>query len=141
MMNIEDIKNRVLAQRVNRYPDAGPDLAGAGYARYRQETGRLRVAFASIRPGREAFAIEQTQRFARQRGIEVQWVVVPNRSGEDHLPDALRAAHFRMDENLLLMAHGGFVVAPRNPACDGLDHRDATGDVAIRVWQPPGVFR
>ena len=114
-MNIEDIKNRVLAQRVNRYPDAGPDLAGAGYARYRQETGRLRVAFASIRPGREAFAIEQTQRFARQRGIEVQWVVVPNRSGEDHLPDALHAAHFRMDENLLLMAHGGFVVAPRNP--------------------------
>lgn len=114
-MDIEDIKRRVLAQRVNRYPDAGPDLAGAGSARYRQETGRLRIAFASMRSGREPVAIEQVQRFAHQRGIEVHWVVVPNRNGEDRLPDALRAAHFRLDENLLLMAHEGFVAVPRNP--------------------------
>ena len=74
-MDIEDIKRRVLSQRMHRYPDVGPDLAGAGTARFRQETGRLRVAFASIRPGREAIAIDQVQRFARQRGIETQWIV------------------------------------------------------------------
>jgi L-amino acid N-acyltransferase YncA len=115
-MNIEDIKRRVLAQRMNRYPDAGPDLRGAASARFRQETGRLRVAFAGVRGGQEAVAIEQVLRFARQRGIEVQWVVVPERSGEERLPDALRAAHFRLDEDLLLMAHEGFVSMPRNPA-------------------------
>ena len=115
-MDIEDIKRRVLAQRMKRYPDVGPGLAGAGAARYRQETGRLRVAFASIRRGRDAAAVEQIQRFARPRGIEVQWTVVPEREGEEGLPHALRAAHFRLDENLLLMAHEGYVGAPHNPA-------------------------
>ena len=111
-MDIEDIKRRVLVQRMKRYPDGGPGLAGAGAARYRQETGRLRVAFASIRRGRESAAIEQIQRFARPRGVEVQWIVVPEREGEGALPDALRDAHFRLDDNLLLMAHEGYVVAP-----------------------------
>lgn len=115
-MDIENIKRRVLAQRMHRFPDAGPDLGGAGSARFRQETGRLRVAFATLRPGRESSAIERVQHFARQRGIEVQWVVVPDRNGEDRLPDALRAAQFHMEENLLLMAHEGYVVVPRNPA-------------------------
>lgn len=115
-MDIEDIKRRVLAQRMKRYPDGGPSLAGAGSARYRQETGRLRVAFASIHRGRESAAIEQIQRFARPRGIEVQWVVVPEREGEGKLPDALCAAHFHLDENLLLMAHEGYVVGRRNHA-------------------------
>lgn len=114
-MDIEDIKRRVLAQRMNRYPDAGPDLGGAGSARFRQETGRLRVAFAGIRPGCETGAIERVHRFARQRGIEVHWIVVPERSGEERLPDALGAAGFRLDENLLLMAHEGFVSVPHNP--------------------------
>ena len=115
-MDIEDIKRRVLVQRMKRYPDGGPGLAGAGAARYRQETGRLRVAFASIRRGRESAAIEQIQRFARPRGVEVQWIVVPEREGEGALPDALRAAHFRLDDNLLLMAHEGYVAASPNPA-------------------------
>jgi L-amino acid N-acyltransferase YncA len=114
-MDIEDIKRRVLTQRMHRYPDVGPDLAGAGTARFRQETGRLRVAFASMRPGREAIAVDQVQRFARQRGIETQWIVVPERPGEGNLPQALRAAGFHLDENLLLMAHEGFVSAPHNP--------------------------
>ncbi|HEX6543294.1 MAG TPA: GNAT family N-acetyltransferase [Ktedonobacterales bacterium] len=115
-MDIEDIKRRVLAQRMHRYPDAGPDLGGAGTARFRQETGRLRVAFANIRPGREPAAISAAQRFARQRGSEVQWIVVPERPDEERLSTALRAAQFHLDENLLLMAHEGLVVAPRNPA-------------------------
>lgn len=115
-MDIEDIKRRVLTQRMNRYPDTGPDLAGAGMARFRQETGRLRVAFASIRPGRERVAVEHVDRFAQQRGIEVQWMVVPERNGEGRLPGALRAAGYRLDENLLLMAHEGYVATPRNPA-------------------------
>lgn len=114
-MDIEDIKRRVLTQRMHRYPDVGPDLAGAGVARFRQETGRLRVAFASIRSGRETIAIDQVQRFARQRGIETQWIVVPERPGEGNLPQALPAAGFRLDENLLLMTHEGFVSAPHNP--------------------------
>jgi len=113
-MDIEDIKRRVLAQRMQRYPDVGPDLAGAGAVRFRQETGRLRVAFASMRPGAEPTAVERVQRFARQRGIETQWVVVPEREGESRLPQALRAAGFRLDENLLLMAHEGFVSVPRH---------------------------
>jgi GNAT superfamily N-acetyltransferase len=114
-MDIEDIIHRVLTQRMHRYPDVGPDLAGAGVARFRQETGRLRIAFASIRPGRETIAIDQVQRFARARGIETQWIVVPEREGENQLPQALHAAGFRLDENLLLMAHEGFVSVPHNP--------------------------
>ncbi len=115
-MDIEDIKRRVLAQRMKRYPDVGPGLAGAGAARYRQETGRLRVAFANIRRGRESTAVEQIQRFARPRGIEAHWIVVPEHEGEGGLPEALRAAQFRLDENLLLMAHEGYVSVPRNHA-------------------------
>lgn len=115
-MDIEDIKRRVLTQRMHRYPDSGPDLAGSGVAHFRQETGRLRVAFAGIRPGRDTVAVDAIQRFARQRGIEVQWVVVPDRPGEGQLPGALHAAGFRLDENLLLMGHEGLVAAPRNPA-------------------------
>jgi L-amino acid N-acyltransferase YncA len=115
-MDIEDIKRRVLAQRMVRFPDTGPDLAGAGTARFRQETGRLRVAFASVRHRREGAAIAAVQRFGRQRGVEIQWVVVPERVGEGGLPHALRAARFHLDENLLLMAHEGLVIAPRYPA-------------------------
>jgi L-amino acid N-acyltransferase YncA len=40
---------------------------------------------------------------------------VPERPGEGNLPQALLAAGFRLDENLLLMAHEGFVSAPHNP--------------------------
>lgn len=106
-MDTQDITRRVLSQRMNRYPDAGPDLGAAGMARYRQEVGRLRVAFAKIRQGHARDAVARVQGYGRYRGAEVQWIVVPRRAGEEELPEALTEAGFTLLEDLLLMAHEG----------------------------------
>lgn len=116
-MDIDEITRRILYQRMQRYPDAGPDLGFTGMARFRAESGRLRVAFASLKPGAVCEAVEQVLRFARwQRLLEVQWVVVPQRPGEGELPDALRQSGFELTEDLLLMAHEGRIEAQANPA-------------------------
>jgi L-amino acid N-acyltransferase YncA len=115
-MDITDVTRRVLNQRMGRYPDAGPQLQPAGHARYRQEGARLRVAFATIKPGMAGEAVQRALRFARAQGIGVQWVVVPQRPGEAELPIALVRAGFQLFEGLLLMAHEGHILAPLNPA-------------------------
>lgn len=116
-MDIDGTTRRILYQRMQRYPDTGPDLGLTGTARFRAESGRLRVAFASLRPGTACEAADRVLRFARwQRLFEVQWVVVPQRPGEGELPSALRQTQFELNEDLLLMAHEGKVEAQVNPA-------------------------
>jgi GNAT superfamily N-acetyltransferase len=118
-MDIDAITRRILSQRMHRYPDAGPDLGGSGTARFRAESGRLRVAFADIGAGMACDAVERVLRFGRWQGLfEVQWVVMPQRSGEGELPAALRQAEFRLHEDLLLMAHEGPIRVQSNPAVE-----------------------
>src|SRR5262245_22231338 len=116
-MDIDGTTRRILDQRMQRYPDTGPDLGPTGTARFRAESGRLRVAFASLQPGTACDAVDRVVRFARwQRLFEVQWIVVPQRPAEGELPGALRRAQFELNEDLLLMAHEGRIEAQLNPA-------------------------
>lgn len=110
-MDTDEIARRVLVQRTSRYTDAGPPLGAAGSARFRIESGRVRVAYANPRPGMERELVAAVQRFARMRRSEAQWTVVPQRAGEADLPAALLAAGFRVSEDLLLMAHAGRIPA------------------------------
>ncbi|HEU5440889.1 MAG TPA: GNAT family N-acetyltransferase [Ktedonobacterales bacterium] len=114
-MNTKDIAERVLAQRMNRYMDAGPSLAPWGGARFRIEGGRIRVGYAFARPGAASQVVERVLRFARDRRMQVQWLVTPERPGEAELVEALAAADFTPIECLLLMAHQGRLTAPANP--------------------------
>ncbi|WIG61126.1 MAG: hypothetical protein OJF49_003874 [Ktedonobacterales bacterium] len=116
-MNTQEIARRVLAQRMQRYMDAGPSLAPAGTARFRMEPGRLRVAYASARPGEAAEVVRGVLRFAHQRQMQVHWSVVPERTGEEDLTPALLAANFESIESLLLMGHADLVRPdiPLNP--------------------------
>ena len=111
-MDTHDIAQRILIQRTGRYTDHGPELGQCGSARFRYETGRLRVAYASAHPGKAGELTATVQRFAQIRGIQVQWTVVPTQTGEEGLPEALSAAGFARTENLLLMAHEGHIAAP-----------------------------
>lgn len=116
-MNTRDLADRVLAQRVNRYMDAGPPLAPYGTARFRVEGGRLRVGYAAARPGQgsaEAL-VARVLRYARERHMQVQWTVVPERPGEEQFCDELERAGFEAIEHLKLMGHVGSIVAPVNP--------------------------
>lgn len=115
--NTRDLADRILAQRVNRYMDAGPPLAPYGTARFRVEGGRLRVGYASVRPAQaqaEAL-VARVLRYARERHMQVQWTVVPERQGEEHLRAALEMAGFEAFEHLKLMGHSGPIVAQTNP--------------------------
>lgn len=112
-MDTHDIARRILLQRVGRFTDHGPELGACGSARFRFETGRLRVAYASARPGKAGELTATVQRFAQVRHMQVQWTVVPAQAGEEALPAALSAACFERIEDLLLMAHEGGIVAPR----------------------------
>src|SRR5262249_9224635 len=103
--------------RMQRFPDTGPDLGPTGTARFRAESGRLRVAFASLQLGMACEAVDRVVRFARwQRLFEVQWIVVPQRPGEGELSGTLQKKQFELNDDLLLMAHDGRVRARVNPA-------------------------
>lgn len=106
-MDIQEIARRILVQRTERYTDAGPPLDQAGSARFRVESARLRVAYATARQGRAQELVRAVVRYARSHRMQVQWSVVPGRAGEEELQSALLAEGFRMTENLLLMAHEG----------------------------------
>lgn len=110
-MDTQDIAQRILRQRTERYQDPGPSLAPAGTARFRVESGRLRVAYASARPGQGQTLVRMVLRFARLRHMQVHWSVVPGRAGEEELTAALLDEQFERIENLLLMAHEGVILA------------------------------
>ena len=110
-----DITRRILAQRVSRFGDAGPDLAPVGAARYRRDGRRLLVAFAVAHDGMAPLVVERVSDYARSQDMHILWFVVPESPGEEELPAALAAAGFRLDERLLLMARRGAITAPVNP--------------------------
>lgn len=114
-MDTTEITRRILIQRTERYTDPGPPLAPAGTARFRIESSRLRVAHATAYPGQAGELVKAIVRYARPRGIQVHWTVVPARPGEEELGPALLAMRFEMIENLLLMAHQGAINAAPNP--------------------------
>jgi GNAT superfamily N-acetyltransferase len=114
-MDTQAVAWRILQQRMGRYTDGGPSLGAAGSARYRMEAGRLRVAYATARPGHTGELVEGVVRYARMRRAQVQWTVTPTRSGEEQLTPALLAAGFEAIECLLLMAHEGPIGSAVNP--------------------------
>lgn len=111
-MDTHEIARRILRQRVGRYADTGPEIGQYGSARFRFETGRLRVAYASARPGKAGEMVTMVQRLAQVRRLQMEWTVVPTQSGEEGLSEALSAAGFVRIEDLLLMAHAGYIAAP-----------------------------
>lgn len=114
-MDNQELLRRILAQRMSRYPDIGPNLGPGCSARFRNEGLRLRVAFAKLPAEGVTGAISAAQTTARQRGQDLYWVTVPDRPGEEHIGPALEAAGFTLTESLLLMAHEGGIEAPLNP--------------------------
>ncbi len=116
-MDTHEVTRRILRQRMERFQDTGPALGSCGTARFRIETGVLRVGFASLARGRADDAVRLVAAFARQHGLRLQWMVVPQLTGEEELPEALRAAGYSIIDDLRLMAHEGRVApAPANPA-------------------------
>jgi GNAT superfamily N-acetyltransferase len=111
-MSGQDIAQHILQQRMARYDDRGPDLRPAGVARFRFDDGRMRIAFAQVARGQARLAVDLAQHYARTHALYTQWVVTPQRVGEQELPAALTAARFQLSEHLLLMAHRGEAPAP-----------------------------
>jgi GNAT superfamily N-acetyltransferase len=103
-MDAQDVIDRILTQRAARYRDVGPSLAPVGSARFRLEPDRVRLAYASAGPGESHEMVSMIVRFAASRGLQVQWTVVPKRTGETELVAALEKAGFQKTEDLLLMA-------------------------------------
>lgn len=115
-MDTQDLLRRILAQRMNRFPDIGPSLGPGCSARFRQEGLRLRIGFANIPKASATTAVASAQSAARTRGQEVYWVTIDARPGEEYIAPALESAGFTLAESLLLMAHEGPIEAPLNPA-------------------------
>lgn len=115
MMDTQEVTRRVVHQRLHRYTDIGPDLAPYGSARFKFDGVRLRVAFATAQQSGAADEIvARVQRYARHRGLQPQWTVMPQRIGEAEFVEALPRAGFALNEALLLMAHEGYIQAPLN---------------------------
>ncbi len=111
-----DLARRILAQRVNRFGDSGPDLAPIGSARFRHDGRRLLVAYAVAHAGMAPAVVERVQDYARNRALFLHWLVTPETPGEEAFPAALLAAGLRLDERLILMARRNAIVAPINPS-------------------------
>lgn len=112
----DDITRRILAQRVSRYGDSGPDLAPVGTARFRHDGRRLLVAYAVAHDGMAPMVVERVQTYARRHGLFIHWLVTPESMGEEELPSTLLAAGFRCDERLILMARRGVIATHFNQA-------------------------
>jgi GNAT superfamily N-acetyltransferase len=111
-MDTHDIIRRVLIQRTERYTDSGPLLPPATSARFRLESSRLRVAYATAPNGESMALVRAILRYAQPRRLQVHWTVVPATPGDGELIPSLLASRFELIENLLLMAHEGPLEAP-----------------------------
>lgn len=111
-MDTQEVTRRILRQRMERYQDTSPALGSLGTARFRSEAGVLRVGFASITSKRATEAVRVVTEFARHHQLQVQWLVVPQRAGEEELAAALTTVGFTLTDDLQLMAHRGPVRAP-----------------------------
>jgi GNAT superfamily N-acetyltransferase len=104
-MDTEDILQRILRQRAVRYSESFPALIPLGSARFRQDADRLRLGYATALPGRSDELVARIVTYARSQRLQVEWQVMPERSGESELVPALVAAGFQLSEDLFLMAH------------------------------------
>jgi GNAT superfamily N-acetyltransferase len=102
-----DILRRIMAQRVQRYADSGPDLAPIGSARFRKDGTRLLIAYAVVTPGKVDSAVSRVISYTRLHGLRPIWNIISEGTGEEELPNALRARGFTLDERLILMARQG----------------------------------
>jgi GNAT superfamily N-acetyltransferase len=119
LMDREEVLRRILQQRAIRYSEHIPALVPVGSARFRLETDRIRLAYASVPPGQAPEAVSRVVEFARQRHLQVQWLVVPQRPGESELIPALQESGFELAEDLLLMAHATSPDVPSDSQSDG----------------------
>ncbi|HZC07675.1 MAG TPA: GNAT family N-acetyltransferase [Ktedonobacterales bacterium] len=110
-----DLMRRILAQRLNRFGDVGPDLAPVGAARFRRDGRRLLIAYAVAHPGMAANVVERVQAYATEQSLWLRWIVTPEAPGEAEFPSALSTAGFRLDERLILMVRSGAITTPINP--------------------------
>lgn len=127
-----EIARRVLAQRVSRYSDVGPDLAPIGSARFRHDGRRLLVAYAVAHPGMAPTVVARIREYAREQRLHILWYVTPQAPGEEEFPAALLAAGFRLDERLILMGRRGAIQAPINP---GVRIQIVTNFDAMRAYE------
>jgi len=111
-----DLTRRILAQRVSRYGDVGPNLAPVGSARFRHDGRRLLVGFAVAHPGMAGTVVERVRQYAQEHGYFLRWTVTPEAAGEEAFPAALLASGFHLDERLILMSRHGAITADANPA-------------------------
>lgn len=109
-----DLTRRILAQRLSRFGDAGPDLSPIGSARFRRDGRRLLIGYAVAHPGMAPAVVERLQSYARDQRLFLRWVVTPEAPGEADFPEALANAGFKLDERLILMARSGAITAPVN---------------------------
>lgn len=107
---------RIDAQRAQRYPDAGPNLASLGFARFRHERGRVAVAFARFTPTTMLEGIERIVAYARLMSSSITWNVSDVNGEGKALALALVAHGFALEERLSLMARQGELGARTNPA-------------------------
>ena len=110
-----DLTRRILAQRLTRFGDAGPDLSPIGSARFRRDGRRLLIGYAVAHSGMAPAVVERMQTYARDQGLFLRWIVTPEAPGETEFPAALVAADFTLDERLILMGRSGAIDAPVNP--------------------------
>ena len=88
-MDTEDVLQRILRQRAVRYSESFPALLPLGTARFRQDSDRLRLAYASTSPGRADELVARILAYAKSQRLQVEWLVMPERSGESELVPAL----------------------------------------------------
>jgi hypothetical protein len=106
---------RIDAQRAQRYPDAGPDLAPLGSARFRHERGRVAVAFARFTLTTMVEGVERIVAYARLLGSSITWNITDVNGEGNALALALVARGFVREERLSLMARQGELTARPNP--------------------------
>lgn len=109
------LTERILAQRLSRFGDTGPDLSPIGSARFRRDGRRLLIGYAVAHPGMAPAVVERLQTYARDQSLFLRWIVTPEAPGETEFPEALASAGFTLDERLILMARCGPISAPLNP--------------------------
>jgi GNAT superfamily N-acetyltransferase len=114
-MNIQDVTNRILNQRRQRYPNAVPGLVASGAAYCRMDGAQLRVAFASAVAGMAPQLVARVVQYCDARGLGIHWTVIATRPGEAELPAALMEQAFREEESQRLMARAGPLVATASP--------------------------
>ena len=107
-VTLTDLADATLRQRFDRMVDGGPALRGLGSARFQLHGSTLYVGGVRVRSGRERELIERVVQFARERWLNISWIVTDDRESPG-LPGALGMVGFTHRETLRLMGCIGMV--------------------------------